>query len=147
MWEELEQPILRWAAEHESESLDFTWGESTSPLAPELADTQVDDGLLRLKQHGLVEGHRWEGSGASGWSQLRVTADALRVLGEWPPVEATSVHDALILVLRELADSLPDEKEATATRRAGSALGKMSRTAVWDSVKAKLRSGGEGLAA
>lgn len=63
--------------------------------------------------------------------------------GEWPPVDGAALNDALALMLRRLAEDLPDN-EATATRRAGSALGKMTAETVWDTVKGEARrAGGE----
>lgn len=143
-WEELELPVLQWALAPAHEQLDFSRGESSSPLAPELTDDQVDDALQRLQKHGLIVGDRWEGAGAGGWTALRPTSDGLRVLGEWPPVAEAAVTDALVRVLRELADNLPED-EATTVRRAGSAVSKMSGEVVLDTLKGEVQRLGEEL--
>lgn len=142
-WSELEEPVLTWVVDPEVEDLRLDFGDSTSPLSPQLNDTQVDEALSRLLGHGLIAGIRQEGSGAVWWSSLRIAADGLRVLGEWPPVEAATINEALVLILRELSGELPDE-EAAATRRASTAVGKMSAETVWDAVKGEARrAGGE----
>jgi hypothetical protein len=143
-WEELELPVLRWLLESRQDQLELFWDRTSSEVTDALSDRQVDDALMRLKRHGLIAGGRHEASGTSFWTQLRPTADGLRVLGEWPPVEAATVNVALAQILRTLAAELPDEERATAARRAGSALSKMSGEVVLDVVKGELRRlGGE----
>jgi DNA-binding PadR family transcriptional regulator len=105
-------------------------------------ESQLDEALRRLKQHGLIAGERGETIGFAFWMQLRVTADGLRVLGEWPPAEGGAINDALALVLRHLAPELPED-DATAARRAGSALAKMSAATVLDVVKDQAQRLGE----
>jgi len=143
-WEQLEEPVLRWVADPANERVDFEWAGATSPLAPQLSDTEVNGALLRLQQHELIRGEYYEGSGASWWSGLRATADGLRVLGEWPPAREASVQDVLVLVLRELGHDLPDG-DASTVRRAGSAVAKSSSTALAETAKGVLRRGGEGV--
>jgi hypothetical protein len=145
-WEQLELPVLRWVVSSGSEELDLDLarGKSSSPFAPALTDHQVDDALLRLQRQGLIDGEQGKASGTSWWTKLRPRPDGLRRLGEWPPVEAATLNVALARVLRDLAGEVPDEAEATAARRAGSALSKMSGEVVLDIVKAEARRlGGE----
>lgn len=142
-WDELEQPVLMWLLTSDEETLDLDFSAPTSPLAADLTDTEVDEALSRLEHHGLIAGTRAEGSGAVWWSQLRLTADGLRVLGEWPPAEGATINEALVLILRELAGDLPDE-EAITTKRAGSAISRMTGGAVLDAIKGEsYRVGGE----
>jgi hypothetical protein len=138
-WEQLELPVLRWVVASGQDQLDLQRGESSSVLAPALTDDQVDDALLRLKRHGMISGEPGEGSGTSWWTGLRPRPDGLRVLGEWPPVEAATLNVALARALRQLAGELPDQTEATAVRRAGGALSKMSGEVVLDVVKVEAK--------
>jgi hypothetical protein len=143
-WEELELPVLRWVLESRQDQLELSSDRASSEVASDLSDPEVDDALMRLERHGLVAGSRHEGSGTTWWTQLRPTADGLRVLGEWPPAEAATVNVALAQILRALAAELPDKEAATAARRGASALSKMSGEVVLDVVKGELRRlGGE----
>lgn len=138
-WEELELPVLRWVLEAGEDQLDLTHGSLTTPLAPALTDDQVHDALSRLRGHRLISGEAHEGSGATWWMKLDMRPDGLRVLGEWPPAEAAALNAALARVLRELGAGLSDEQDATAARRAGSAVSKMSGDVVLDIVKTEAR--------
>jgi len=92
-WEDLELPALRWVHAAPPEEAggvstgDLHSGDSPAEVLPELMESQLDEALRRLKQHGLIAGERGETIGFAFWMQLRVTADGLRVLGEWPPAE------------------------------------------------------------
>jgi hypothetical protein len=141
-WEELEWPVLRWA--HDS-----VWAQTgglehlsdkRSTVLPSLTDRQLDDALRRLADHGLIVGERTEAL-TVWWTKVRPTADGLRVLGEWPPVEAATLNVTLARVLRTLAGDL-DEETATATKRAASTLSRMSGEVVLDVVKERIQSGG-----
>lgn len=147
-WEDWELPALRWV--HATPPED-TGGISTGNLhrsdnpaeaLPELTESRLDEALRRLEQHGLLVGQRGETSDLAFWMQLRVTADGLRVLGEWPPAEGAGVNDALAAILRRLAPELPEE-DATAARRAGSTVAKMSSGAVLDVLKEQAQRLGE----
>jgi hypothetical protein len=144
-WEELELPVLRWVLESRQDQLELASDRSCSEIADHLSDLEIDDAMMRLERHGLIAGSRHEGSGTTWWMQLRPTAAGLRVLGEWPPVEAATINIALAHILRALSAELSDKDQATAARRAGSALSKMSGEIVLDVVKGEVRRlGGEG---
>jgi hypothetical protein len=143
-WEELEGPVLRWVLESRQDQLQLFWDRTPSEVTDALSDRQVDDALVRLERHGLIAGTRHEASGTSFWVGLRPTADGLRVLAEWPPVEAATMNVALARILRALADELPDEEQVTATRRAGRAVSRMSGEIVRDIATSEMRRlGGE----
>jgi hypothetical protein len=150
-WEDLELPALHWLHTSPPEDVGgvstgemHLGGENAAEVLPELTDSQVDQALRRLAQHGLIVGERGETSHLVYWVHLRLTANGLRVLGEWPPAEGAAINDALAAVLRQLAPELPDD-DATAARRAGSALAKMSAGAVYDVLKEEAQRFGEGL--
>jgi hypothetical protein len=148
-WENLELPALRWI--HATRPED-TGGVSTGEMGlgsdnpaealPELTESQFHEALRRLKQHGLIEGQWGETSDMIYWLHLRITANGLRVLGEWPPAEGAAVNDVLAAALRHLAPELSEE-DATAARRAGSALTKISAGAVYDVLKDQAQRLGE----
>jgi hypothetical protein len=122
-WEELELPVLCWVL---GDGLGGT-GElghgSTEPFAelPELTHAQVEEALTRLEQHGLVVAltKRVETSDYTEWPRLRVSADGLRVLGEWPPDDSATLQQALVAVLLQFADELPDDEAGPVRRTAG----------------------------
>jgi len=142
-WDELELPVLQWVHEQ-------TWaqpgelhhlGDDGSVALPQFSEAQVDEALLRLLEYGLIAGKRDEAL-VVWWSNVRPTANGLRVLAEWPPVEAAAINDTLARILRAIAGDLNDD-DATATRRAGSALSKMSSGVVMDIVTDRLKALGE----
>jgi DNA-binding PadR family transcriptional regulator len=150
-WEDLELLALRWL--HASPPEDaggvstgemHLGGENAAQGLPELTESQFDQALRRLEQHGLIVGERDETSDLVYWLHLRLSANGLRVLGEWPPAEGAAINDALAAVLCQLAPELPDD-DATATRQAGSTLTKMSAGIVYDVFKEQAQQFGEGL--
>ena len=116
-----------------------------SEVLPQFTDAELDDALRRLSDHGLIEGQRTEAL-VVWWTNVRPTADGLRVLAEWPPLEAATINVTLARVLRALAGSL-DEEEATAAKRAGAAVSKMSGDVVLDVVQERLKKLGEDIVA
>ena len=109
--------------------------DNPAAVLQELTESQLDEALRRLEQFGLINGRRHEASGLAFWVGLRPTADGLRILGEWPPPRPRSLQRCpRRRAVAELATELPDE-DATAARRAGSALAKMSAGTVLDVIK------------
>lgn len=130
-WEEFELPVLTWVHQLFPDDTAVFASSEPSELFPSLTGAQVDDALMRLHRHGLIEGRRQETSSLFYWTWLRPTGDGLRVLGEWPPREEAALNDVLADVLRRLADDLPEE-DARATRRAGSSARRFSKQALID---------------
>ena len=147
-WEDLELPVLRWIHTTPPEDTggvdtgDLRPGNNPAKVLPEVTESQLDEALRRLEQYGLIVGMRGETSGLVFWMQLRVTANGLRLLGEWPPAEGATINEALAAVLRRLAPELSEEG-ATAARRAGSALAKIPAGAVYDVLKEQAHRLGE----
>jgi hypothetical protein len=51
-----------------------------------ISSKEADLGLQEAQHQGLIEGQRGEGDGSiSWWSNVRLTVEGLRRLGEWPP--------------------------------------------------------------
>ena len=151
-FDELELPVLRWSLELPTfAQVELLRGEPAEGL-PTLTGDQVDDALRRLEGDGLLVGGRVEGAGAFYWDGPRPTAKGLRVLGEWPPTEEASLQEVLAAALHTLAETLPDQEQASAARRGGSGVTRMAGGVVNDTAKAELRRlageavGGEGSA-
>ncbi len=152
-WDRLELPVLRWSLELPTfAQVELFRSEPVEGL-PGLAGEQVDDALRRLEGDGLLVGHRVEGAGAFYWDGPRPTAKGLRLLGEWPPAEETSLQEVLAAALQRLAEDLPDQEQASVARRGGSGVTKMAGGVANDTLKAELRrlageavGGGEGTA-
>jgi DNA-binding PadR family transcriptional regulator len=124
-WSETDEPLLRWVHEQPSSFIPETWilrlelRRYTKPSeeVPGLSTEQVDQALIRLQEHGLIDGERGEAIGFSSWSRLRVTALGLQVLGEWPDLDKLASAASLKLLLNELADAAPDSEDQSALRR------------------------------
>jgi hypothetical protein len=146
-WDELELPVLRWVLTDGSggtRELRLSTSEPFEPL-PELTQAQVDEALTRLEHHGLVVARpaRVETSDYAEWLGLRVSADGLRVLGEWPPADSASLQQALVAVLRQFADGLPEE-EAAPVRRTAGGIARFAHGVVADVAQGELKRLGKG---
>jgi hypothetical protein len=144
-WEDFELPILRWVFE----GSDGTTGElahdgrEPSVVGTDITEAQLEEGLSRLLEFGLIDGARSATNTYTRWRNLRVTADGLRVLGEWPPTEVGAVNLAVARVLRGLVDQAPPEDQ-TAVRRAAGSISRVAGDVVLDAAKGELRHlGGE----
>ncbi len=146
-WEELELPVLRWVlAEGEAATSELGLG-SGEPFAalPTLTQAQVEEALTQLEEHCLVVAlsPRVETSDYSAWPRLRVSANGLRVLGEWPPYDSATLQRALVDLLRGFADELPEE-EAQPVRRAAGGIARFAHGVVTDAAQGELRRLGKG---
>jgi hypothetical protein len=131
LWDRVDQPILSWVASLGSlmgagSQLDLELREP-EPFGdvPGLTSRDVQDSLLRLRSHGLIDGTEAAAMQSSTWSDLRVTADGLIVMGEWPDLNRVASAASLHKLLRALSDDAPTE-DRTALRRAA---GVVARTA------------------
>jgi hypothetical protein len=130
-WHRVDEPILKWVA-----SLGSVKGSDTQvhlelrePVpfegVPGLTSQEVQESLLRLLSHGLIDGLESAAMGNSTWSRLRVTANGLIVLGEWPDLDRVATAASLHRLFRALSDHAPEDDQ-TALRRAA---GVVARTA------------------
>jgi hypothetical protein len=130
IWQEIDEPVLRWVA-----SLPSTLSMEMFELAlvepvpfeaiPGLDSRQVHDALSRLGSHGFIDGRESPSMQKTVWNALRVTAQGLTVLGEWPDLDRVASATAIHRLLGALAEGAPDD-EKSALRRAA---GVISRTA------------------
>jgi hypothetical protein len=124
-WDELEGPVLQWALSASGDTGVLPYdGEEPFAAIPGLTKPDVPDAIARLEEHGLVASASSSSTmGYRMWFGVRPTADGLRVLGEWPPAESSTVNDALVHILRALADSAElSTPEQTAARRAAGTI-------------------------
>jgi hypothetical protein len=123
-WDDLEQPALRWVFTHPREQTDWLGNESHEPASvlPELTQAQLNEALHRLYQHGFTTGPGpAEGAGVTDWMNMRVTADGLRALGEWPYDPRMTLTSLLSELLEDLARQGSAE-EGGRLKRAGGAV-------------------------
>ena len=79
----------------------------------------LDQALVRLLEHGLVDGKRQETIGFASWTGLRVTARGMQVLGEWPDLDQLASAVGVKMLLNELAKSAPNEEQSSLRRMVG----------------------------
>jgi hypothetical protein len=123
-WEEVDEPVLRWLTEQRSSFIDG-WGleltirpePAPSEEVPGLDERQIDGALIRLKDHGLIDGNRLETSALAVWSRLRVTGVGQQVLGEWPELDRLNSAEGLRLLLDRLAEETEDPEERSRLKR------------------------------
>jgi hypothetical protein len=126
----VDQPVLRWVFGLPStlEHILYTLHER-EPVPddeiPGLDSREINESLHRLASHGLIDGRSAQTSHDTSWSQLRITAQGLRLLGEWPDLDLVASAATFHHVLRRLAEDAPDEEKSALVRAAGS----ISRTA------------------
>jgi hypothetical protein len=147
-WEDVELPVLNWVFEssrdHEFDSPDLPHESSEPSPVPGVAQSKLDDALSRLTDFGLVDGRRGATFAYAFWTRLRPTAAGLRVLGEWPPTAASELNQAVVGMLRSLAEASDDPEAEKSFRRAAAAVARFGEGVVVDLAKAELRRlGGE----
>jgi DNA-binding PadR family transcriptional regulator len=138
-WEEIAEPVLRWVQRYPSflsEPLLLTLA-ITEPTPFEdiegLDSRQVNDALKRLQSRGLISGEMDHFGRDVIWGKLRLTADGLRLLDEWPDLEKIEAASALGAVLEQLATTAPHE-DATALRRTEAYVARTSGELIRDAV-------------
>lgn len=137
-WSEIDEPVLRWLHAQPSSFIPETWilrlelRRYTKPSeeVPDLSTEQVDQALIRLQKHGLIDGERGEAIGFSSWSRLRVTALGMQLLGEWPDLDQLASAVSLKLLLNELANLAPDSEDHGALRRLIGVAGEVGEAVV-----------------
>jgi hypothetical protein len=145
-WDRVDLPVLRFVQTFPYEmGWEFDRRGSTEEM-PQFGGEELDEALRRLEGHGLIAWHeRNETSGFFRFARLRLPADGLRVLGEWPPAEEAQLGAALVQVLRTLADEA-EEQEAKPLRRAAGAVARFAGDVVFDVAKGEFRGIGGDLA-
>jgi hypothetical protein len=142
-WDDVDFPVLRWVFEasrvEEAESGDLGHDSDELSVVAGVSKRDLHAGLSRLHDYGLVEGINDATFAFQFWVRLRPTAQGLRVLGEWPPASAAEMNDAVVLMLRELAEQSDDPDEQKVYRRAAGAVGKFGASVVLETAKGELR--------
>jgi hypothetical protein len=143
VWDEVDDRVLRWLLDRDA---DPEWGGRTDNLlfrpAPEPQATfendldarQVDEALSRLHGHGLIAGVRGATTHYEYWSQLRLTAQGLILLGEWPDLDRVASAQGLTVLLAELADEASEEDDKKALRQTAGAIGRLGEGIVSSTV-------------
>lgn len=132
-WTERDKPVLRWLREQGSSFLPEPWnlrlGLRDWVEAPEevpgLTSQQMDQALVRLLEHNLIDGRRQEAIGFASWSGLRLTAQGMQVLGEWPDLDQLTSAVGMKMLLNELAKSAADSEDQGALRRMVGIIGEV----------------------
>ncbi len=150
IWSDIDEPVLRWLVawsddpEWRSRMLElpvYQPEDCTDELGLSLDSRQVHEALTRLRDYGLITGelHLTE---CAIWSHLRLTADGLVLLGEWPDLDGVASFEGLQALLARLAAGVEDDDERSAVRRAVGTIGRLGKGVV----DSELESLGEGIA-
>ena len=151
VWEQVDEPVLRWVlARPRPEQGVIAWkfereGGKT-PELPGLADRAIHESLARLHDAGFVDGNLSTTSGHWHWTSLRVTAQGLIILGEWPDLDRVAQAASIHRLLRALSDDAPPD-EQDALRRAAGVVSRTAGDVVLDTATEIARSLGEEAAA
>lgn len=140
-WTEIDEPILRWLLEREE---DPKWtGRLHLTMRPEpetlsqfggLDNAEVDAALVRLADHMLIAGNRGETTGYARWTSLRLRADGLILLGEWPDLDRIASATGLQTLIAALAEDAEDAEDRTALRRTASAVGRLGEGVIEETI-------------
>jgi hypothetical protein len=150
IWSDVDEPVLRWLLERSDDAqwrsvmLELSLYEPedcAGELGLSLNSRQVDEALTRLHDYGLIAGNRHL-TDCAIWSHLRLTADGLILLGEWPDPDRVASFEGLQALLARLAAEVDDNDERSAVRRAAGAIGRLGKGVV----DSELESLGEGTA-
>lgn len=105
-----------------------------SEEVPGLDSEQMDQALVRLYEHGLIDGRRQETIGYASWSGLRVTARGMQVLGEWPDLDQLTSAVGIKMLIDELAKSA-DTEDQGALRRVIGVMGEVGEGVALNALK------------
>lgn len=134
VWDEIDDRVLRWVLDRDADS---DWQgrtenlvfrpepESQAAFRGDLDARQVDEALTRLYGHGLIAGDRGATAHYAYWSQLRLTAHGLILLGEWPDLDRVASAEGLAVPLTELADEASNAEDTKALRQTAGAIGRL----------------------
>jgi hypothetical protein len=75
-----------------------------SPDLPGIDDLALHRSLARLSEHGLIEGAVSVARARTVWTNIRVTGQGMRALGEWPDLDQVSIAIGMQRILGILAD-------------------------------------------
>jgi hypothetical protein len=140
-WTEIDEPILRWFLEREEDPewtgrLHLTMRPQPEPL-PEfggLDNMQVDAALVRLQDHMLISGERTETTGYARWSWLRLRAEGLILLGEWPDLDQIASAIGLQTLIAALADDVDDAEDRRSLRQTAGAVGRLGEGVIEETI-------------
>ncbi len=138
-WDAVDDLVLRWLFAQDSNPdwdgrlRDLVLRPTPEPQTAfddDLDARQVDEALTRLKGYGLLVGERHETTHYAYWSQLRLTADGLVVLGEWPDLDRVASAQGMVALLTELAEEATDTEDQRALRKAAGSIGRLGDAVV-----------------
>lgn len=133
-WDEIDELVLRWLLAQEADPhwtgmiRDLVMRPEPEPQPAfdgELDALQVDEALTRLAEHGFIAGDRNETTHYAIWSDLRVKADGLIVLGEWPDLNRVATAQSIVALLAELAIEASDPDYKKALRKAAGVVDRL----------------------
>ncbi len=137
-WHAVDEPVLRWLLGQRDDpewtgmvrELQLRTPEPRPEFGPDLDSRQVDDALTRLEGHRLIAGVRQETVAYAIWSRLRVAADGLIVLGEWPDLDRVAGFEGLRTLIAKLAEQTADDDDKAALRRTAGVIGQLGEGVV-----------------
>lgn len=125
LWERVDRKVLEWVhalpptLERTMAEWDTQPPETFDDL-PEVDGAELHASLQRLRGHGLIDGDGQEALGGNVcWLNLRVTAEGLILLGEWPDIDRMASAAGLHRLLTALSTSAPEEERGPLKRTAG----------------------------
>jgi hypothetical protein len=151
-WSEIDEPVLHWLLARDE---DEGWtGRLQLPLRPQpeprpeigpaLDSRQVDEGLHRLLDHGLIDGERTD-AGYARWTRLRLRARGLILLGEWPDLDSVASFNGLQALVAILAEQATNYEDQSALRRTAGAIGRLGEGIVESTITSVATEGAKGL--
>ncbi len=78
----------------------------------------------------MIEAERGETTHYAIWSRLRVKADGLIILGEWPDLDRVASAQGVVTLLTELAAETTSPEDQKSLRKAAGAVGRLSEEIV-----------------
>jgi hypothetical protein len=132
-WSDIDEPVLRWLLKQDSTwfaswNLQLTLRPEPEPepdFGPGLDSRQIDEALQRLAGDGLIHGERLESVGYASWSRLRVRAQGLIALGEWPDIDAVTSFAGIQALVAALAEDADDPEDKSALKRTVGVMGQL----------------------
>lgn len=131
LWDERDEPVLRWLVENPSPVNMLSthrFGSAARDGVPSLTQAQVHLAVETLNDAGYVSSGDAQADGGGGvlWTGFFVTGAGKQALGLWPRFDALGSPGELADILDALAENAPTEEQASNLKRAAAAVRRMA---------------------
>ena len=133
LWDERDEPVLRWLVENPPRANILSTHRSVTALhdgVRSVNQAQFHRAVETLRDAGYIasDDPQSEGGGGVHWTRFQVTGGGKQALGLWPRFDALGSPGELADILDALAENAPTEEQASNLKRAAAAVRRAAPT-------------------